>query len=695
MDSLNLLQFRTALLREIGTKNLAELRMDRSSSDGQGMQGAAGEWGLNLSAMNTSIVPGDDFYNYISGTWLATTDIPSDETSWSSFSMLGKKVEEQVHGLLTSAPPDSPIGTMYASFMDEATVDALGASPLKPAFEKVQAIEDAAGFAEYVGATNFGFGSSPFSLYIDADSKNPNWNVVHLDQSGLGLPSRDYYLQAEFAGLKAAYGELIVKTLDLAGWPDAQAAGASVLSLEERIANASWARTRLRDAEKTYNKMQPKDLPTLAPGFEWGAFMRGAGGIPEDATLIASAYGAGGDGIVGIARVLGDADLSALKAWAAWHVARGASNYLSKPFVDLRFDFYGRRLAGQEEPSPRWKRAVSATNSFVGDLVGKEFVSKYFPDSAKQRMDELTALLKRAFAARIKKVAWMTDETKGKALEKLRSFTFRVGGPKKYKTFEGLELKADDLFGNVARSIAWEWRFDLKKLGKTVDKDYWGMGPQVVNAFFDPTQNTCTFLAAILQPPFFSADADMAVNFGGIGAVIGHEMTHGFDDQGRRYDAEGKLHDWWTEKDAEEFDQRAKAYGEQFSKFTHGLPDGLRIKPELTMGENIADLGGLTIAYDAYHLWLKDHDYTPEEPFLMPNSDGLEGDRRFFASWDQVWRAKYKTGALQMRLLTDPHSPGPARGIIPVQNTDAWYAAYDVTEGQTLYLDAGERVHIW
>eukprot|EP00429_Kryptoperidinium_foliaceum_P009194 CAMPEP_0176026818 /NCGR_PEP_ID=MMETSP0120_2-20121206/13143_1 /TAXON_ID=160619 /ORGANISM="Kryptoperidinium foliaceum, Strain CCMP 1326" /LENGTH=726 /DNA_ID=CAMNT_0017360019 /DNA_START=89 /DNA_END=2269 /DNA_ORIENTATION=+ len=693
----SLLQYQRRLMLEVSAKAQAEVRLNQFSGDALG-EFVLGDWGLNLSAMNTSVPPGDDFYDYVNGVWLKTTEIPSDETSWSSFALLGKQVETQVHGILKSAPLDTLPGLLYHSFMDESTVNALGAQPLKPDLDKIMDIRDAAGFAEYVGTTNFGLGSSPFSLYIDADPKRPDFNVAHLGQSGLGLPSRDYYLQTKFDDLKQAYGETIGKMLDLAGWPDASAAALAVLKLEERIANVSWPKSRLRDPNLSYNKMTPGDLPTKAPGFAWEAYMRSAGDIPSNTTLIVSAYSEGGeDGVVGIARVLNETALSDLRSWAAWHLVRGAAGYLSEPFADAKFDFYNKRLAGQVEQSARWKRAVSVANSFIGDAVGEEFVRLYFPDVAKRRMDELTELLRKAFAARIQKVSWMTDGTKSKALDKLHSFRFEVGRPKKFRSYDGLKFTEADLFGNLARAIEWDWRFDLQKLGQKVDDDYWGMPPQVVNAFFDPTKNKCVFLAAILQPPFFSADGDMSVNFGGIGAVIGHEMTHGFDDQGRQYDAEGKLNDWWTQRDAEEFNRRAKAYGEQFANFTRSLPPGAHIKPELTMGENIADLGGLTIAYDAYHLWLEKagSSYAPEAPLLMPNDDGLEGDRRYFAGWGQVWRAKYTDGALQMRLLSDPHSPGPARGIVPVQNSDAWYAAYHVGEDQAMFLDASQRVQIW
>jgi len=656
-----------------------------------------GPWGLDLSGMNRSATPGDSWYDYVNGKWLKRTKIPSDRSSFGMFTALYEESIFQVWGLLQDAPPDSLMNLVYTSFMDEAKLTELGASPIQSDLDRIASIADAADFARYAGETNFGMGSSPFGYWIGADDKNPDINVGQISQSGLGLPSRDYYLEDSFAMYRGPYVAHIARMLGMVNWPDPEFAAQRVLDFETSLAGAQWPKAALRDPIANYNPMTPADLPNKAPGFEWAAFFQGLGDIPEDSKVIVMAFREGSDdGIVGLAKLIGNTDLGVLKDWAAWHLVSGSSSYLSPEFYAEHFDFYGKELSGMVEPSPRWKRAVSAANGFIQDLVGKAFVQKYYPEKAKTAMLELTGALKTAFARRIMNLDWMSNETKGRALDKLDSFTFEIGEPQKFLEYEGLTFAASDLFGNAVRSIEWRWNRDLKQLGQPVDDSYWeGMGPQQVNAFFDPSRNRCVFLAGILQPPFFNADADMSVNFGGIGAVIGHEMTHGFDDSGRNYDKDGRLDNWWTPEDAEEFENRSRAYGEQFAQWTAGLPPGMHENPELTMGENIADLGGVTIALDAYHMWAENNNYEPQAPLLERNDDGLEGDRRFFAAFAQVWRSKYTEDALKQRLTSDPHSVSFIRATIPLQNTDLWYSAYEVTEGQTLYLDPSARVQIW
>lgn len=455
------------------------------------------------------------------------------------------------------------------------------------------------------------------------------------------------------------------------------------MALEEKLANASWSDAARRDSIKNYNAMADvADLQSRAPGFDWVAFLKEAGNLPGSSKIVVGALG----GVVGIAKILGETDITLLRSHMAFHSISQVAPYLSERFVNASFRF-SKAMSGQKTLSPRWKRGVSALNGHMGEAVGREFVHKYFPASAKKTVEGLTLELKKAFKVRLQNVAWMTNVTKQKALDKLASFSIQVGYPKKFRDYTNLTVDATDLYGNILRSKAFEWEWDLGKLGKPVDKDEWAMNPQTVNAYNMPIFNQVVFPAAILQPPFFDAAADMAINFGGIGGVIGHEMTHGFDDEGHLYDAKGQLADWWTPADSKEFKLRADAYGQQFAKFDLGIPNAT-INPNLTLGEDLADLGGLTLALDAYTASL-----TGKDP-LYPAAHE-EGIRRVFLGWAQVWREKKRTDALLQQLTSDPHPPAVARVNVPMSNIAAWYQVFDVQEGQKGFLPEAERAVIW
>jgi len=636
--------------------------------------------GFDETGQDLSVKPGDDFFAFANGKYIADLKLPDDEASWGSFDMLQRQSLERVRGLLEEdMETGNKMGRFYASYMNKSLVDTLDASPIRATLAKVAAMRNAADYAALSGSGAGNFLPSPFGVSIGSDPKDINSYSVSVDQGGLGLP-RDYYLKASFAEKKAAYKKYAADLLEMVGWPEHQKASDQILELEEALAKVSWSNTELRDPVKTYNPMADvADLQSRAPGFDWSTFLQKAGDLPRKSKLVVGALG----GVVGIAKILGDTDISVLRSHAAFHFVSQVASILSDRFVSAAFHF-SKALSGQKTLSPRWKRGVRSLNAHMGQAVGKQFTDKFFPASAKLQVVELTQQLKAAFKVRLSNVNWMTDATKQKALDKLASFSIEVGYPKKIHDYTSLRVDANDLYGNIERSIAFGWELDLGKLGKPVDRDEWVMTPQTVNAYNMPSFNQVVFPAAILQPPFFDPKADMAVNYGGIGAVIGHEMTHAFDDQGRHYNAEGKLEDWWTKADDKAFKSRAEAYANQFAKFDLGVP-GAHIKPDLTEGEDIADLGGLTLALDAYVASCKGK-------MLSPPRSGI---RNVFLGWAQVWREKTRPDALLNQLVSDPHPPPQARVDIPMKNIAAWYEAFDVQEGEKHYLPENERVVIW
>jgi len=648
-----------------------------------------GPWGFDFSGEDLAVKPGNNFFDYANGAAVKAMVIPPDRTNFGAFIELADLSEKRVHGILDEAAakavgqPADPVGkagAMYKAFMDEAKVEQLGVSPLHADLAAIEAVKTPADFAVLQGHAQSGFQGSLFAMDIEPDAKDPTKYAISLGQAGLGMPDRDYYLSAQFASKKAKYPAYVTQMLGLAGWPDAAAAAARVVAFEEKIAAASWARAEERDPDKMYHPETLAELERGAPGFDWVAFFKSAGLGSPDRVVVGT-----DTAVVKIAALVGATPIATLKDWAAFHLAANAAPDLSKAFVTAAFEFNNHLLQGQPEQRPRWKRAVAAVDAALGEAVGEAYVAKYYPPEAQAKMVQLTHDLRDAFRVRLEHNTWMSSQTKQKALEKLAAFDFQIGYPKKWRDYSSLHVSTGDLYGDVEHSTAFEWNFWLGRYGHPVDKDLWDMTPQTVNAYNNPVFNEVVFPAAILQPPFFNNAADPAINYGAIGGVIGHEMTHGFDDEGRKFDAHGRLHDWWTEEDSKRFDALGKRYGAEFAAMD--ILPGAHINPELTMGENIADLGGLTLALEAYHAYL----HGKPAPVL----NGTTGDQRVFLGWAQVWRAKVRPDAARQRLVIDPHSPPMARVNGPTENLDAWYSAFDVKPGETHYLAPKDRVVIW
>nr|WP_295234591.1 M13-type metalloendopeptidase [uncultured Brevundimonas sp.] len=663
---------------------------DASAQHSHGMAGAAhspfGAWGFDLAGRNTSVKPGDDFNEYANGTYLRTTEIPADKSRFGPFDVLYENAQSQLKSIIetSAANPANEnarkVGALYASFMDEAKIEQLGATPLAADLAAVKAVTDHAGMARLMGESHSGFGGSLFGIDVFEDLKNPNLNSAYLGQGSLGLPDRDYYLKPDFAAQREAYLAYLTTTLTAIGWADPAKTAADILAFETKVADKQWTTVERRQIDKLYNPAKASDLATLAPGFDWAGFLAGAQ-VSDVDTLVLMENTA----IPAIAQVFADTPIETLKAWQAFNVVDQASPYLSKAFVDARFDFRGKTLRGQPENRPRWNRGVALVDGQLGEVLAQEYVRLHFPASSKAQMEALVGNIRDAMTERLKTLEWMSEPTREQALYKMSKFGVKIGYPDKWRSYDGLELKADDLYGNVERSSAFEWAYKRGKIGKPVDPLEWGMTPQTVNAYYNPPRNEIVFPAAILQAPFFDPNADPAVNYGGIGAVIGHEITHGFDDQGRKSDGDGVLRDWWTPEDAARFEARAKVLGDIYDKL-EPIP-GVHVNGDLTMGENIADLGGLLLALDAYHKSLNG------QP--APVIDGLTGDQRVFLGWAQVWREKSREAALKEQLTTDPHSPGPVRAATSPRNIDAWYAAFGVSPDQKEYIAPEARARIW
>ena len=646
-----------------------------------------GDWGFDTSARDTSVSPGDDFYRYAEGKAVDAMQIPSDRSRYGSFDKLRELSEARSRAVIEKAAADphpsgveAKIGAFYAAFMDEGRVDKLGTAPLQRELAAIRRAKTRAAIATLMGGSNRNFGATIFAAYIATDAKASTRYVAHLTQAGIGLPDRDYYLKDSFAPQKAKYQAYVADTLRRIGWADPEAKAKAILAMENEIAQVSWSKAEQRDDTKTYNPMSPADLEKAAPGFPWRAFLQAAnlGGVNRVIVDENTAFPR-------IAAVFAKTPTATLKAWLAFNLADNASPYLSKPFSVANFEFHAKVLSGTPEQRPRWKRGVELVGNQMGEAVGKLYVETYFTAEAKAKMDSLVSELRGQMQLRIQKLDWMTDATKTQALAKLAKFRVKIGYPIRWRDYSTLTVSRTDLYGDVERAASFDWSRRINRLNDPVDKDEWDMTPQTVNAYYSQTGNEIVFPAAILQPPFFDPNGDMAVNYGAIGGVIGHEMTHGFDDEGRQSDGDGQLRDWWTAEDTAKFDAQAKNYGAQYSAF-EALP-GAHVNGDLTMGENIADLGGLLLGLDAYHASLKG------QP--APVIDGLTGDQRVFLGWAQVWRAKYRDDALRRQLVSDPHSPPVARVDIPMRNIDAWYAAFGVKPGDKLYLPPEKRVRIW
>ena len=636
-----------------------------------------GTWGVDLSGMDRKVNPGDDFDKYVNGTWDAKTQIPADQGSAGVGYDVFNLSQEQIRALIEHAPTTTQLGAMYQSFMNEAAVEKVDAAPLLADLKTVAAITDREAFTKFMGQTNGRFGFTVVGPGVAPDPAKPDMNVLFLGQAGLGLPDRDYYLTDTFKPQLDAYRAYIERTFTLVNYPEPAKMADAVVAFETAIAKVSWPVADRRDIDKINNPMAIAELQTYAPGVNWDAYLTASGITSKEHVIVAEKTA-----IKDIAALYAQTPLETLKAWQAFHVADQGAPYLSKKFVDSRFQFT-KTLSGVTTLRERWKRGATLIDTTLGELLGRTYVETYFPASSKAMMTELVTNLKTAMAARIQKNAWMAPETKKAALEKLTKMDVSVGYPDKWRDYSKLKVDVNDLYGNVERSSQFEWDYQLSDLNKPVDHKKWGMTPQTVNAYNGGLENRIVFPAGILQAPFFDPKADAAVNYGAIGAIIGHEISHGFDDQGRKIDATGAVRDWWTKSDADRFDSQAKKFGGQYNTYEMA---GMHINGDLTMGENIADLAGVLIALDAYHDSLKGK--------KAPVIDGLSGDQRFFLAFAQAWREKERDDAVKSQMASDPHSPAKFRVIGPLRNVDAWYDAFDVTGGK-FFLKPADRVRIW
>ncbi len=656
--------------------------------------------GIDLSYVDSSVRPQDDLFGHVNGRWLDEYEIPADRATDGAFRTLADRAEEQVRDIITeAAAKNAPVGTdeqrssgstdaarigdLYASFMDTDTVARVGVAPLLAELATIAEAPDRETLAVVLGRlqrTGIGGGTG---VYVDTDSKDSTRYLLHMSQSGLGLPDESYYREASHAEILAAYPGHIARMLTLVygEGPHAQTAE-RIVALETKLAAAHWDVVKRRDADLTYNLRAFTELATEAPGFDWSGWVGALGAAPDEVVVRQPDY------LTAFAALWASEPLEDWKQWLSWRVISSRASLLTDDLIAENFAFYGKTLSGTEAIRDRWKRGVGLVESLMGDAVGKLYVERHFPPEAKSRMDELVANLRKAYRVSITNLPWMTPETRERALEKLDKFTPKIGYPARWRDYSALTIDRADLYGNYQRGYALEYDRDLAKLGGPVDHDEWFMTPQTVNAYYNPGMNEIVFPAAILQPPFFDADADDAANYGGIGAVIGHEIGHGFDDQGAKYDGDGNLVNWWTDADRTEFGHRTAALIEQYESFTpRNLDSSHHVNGAFTVGENIGDLGGLSIALLAYELSLNGKE--------APVIDGLTGVQRVLFGWAQVWRTKSRDAEAIRRLATDPHSPPEFRCNGVIRNLDAFYEAFEVDDDDALYLEPAQRVRIW
>ena len=651
--------------------------------------------GIDLSYVDAQARPQDDLFSHVNGRWLAEYEIPADRATDGAFRSLYDRAEEQIRDLITEAAAaggapgtdQQRIGDLYASFMDEDTVERIGLRPLLDELATVDAAETPDALAAVLGGLQHAGVGGGTAAYIDTDSKDSTRYLLHLTQSGLGLPDESYYREQQHAEILAAYPRHIAAMFALVygGTADDHAdTTARVVALETKLAAAHWDVVKRRDADLTYNLRTFSDLPAEAPGFDWAGWVTAMGTTPE---AVADVIVRQPDYLTAFAAAWSGDDLEDWKRWARWRLIHARAFLLTDGLVAEDFAFYGRTLSGTEAIRDRWKRGVSVVENLMGDAVGKLYVERHFPPDAKARIDELVANLREAYRVSINQLDWMTPETRQRALAKLDKFTPKIGYPAKWRDYSTLVIDRGDLYGNYRRGYIVNSDRELAKLGGPVDRDEWFMTPQTVNAYYNPGMNEIVFPAAILQPPFFDAEADDAANYGGIGAVIGHEIGHGFDDQGSKYDGDGNLVDWWTDADRLEFGQRTKALIDQYEQYVPKGLEGHHVNGAFTVGENIGDLGGLSIALLAYELSLKGEQ--------APVIDGLTGVQRVFFGWAQVWRTKSREAEAIRRLAVDPHSPPEFRCNGVIRNIDSFYEAFEVSDDDALYLDPQRRVRIW
>ncbi len=647
-----------------------------------------GRWGFDAYGVDRRVNPGDSFFDFANGAWDARTVIPADKARYGTFDALTDKTQARLRAIVeeaakSGASPDTDvgkIGALYNAFMDEQRIEQLDLAPIAGDLAEILNARSKTDIAVLMGRSKNGFGAGLFNIAVDEDEKDPTRNTLHASQGGLGLPDRDYYLRDAFRDKKTKYRDYVARLLGMVGWAQPQQRADDVVAFETRVAEASWSRAESRDRDKTYNPLTLAELDALAPGFAWSAWLAAAdaGGAHSIIVRQKTAFPK-------LAKIFDETSLETLQAWQAFRVVDQAAPYLSARFVTARFEFRGKALVGQAQEQPRWRRATQLIGSSLGEVVGREYVARHFPADSKAKMEELVDQLKRALRSRIENLSWMTPETKARALEKLALFGVKIGYPDKWRDYTTLKIDPADLVGNVRRATAFRWAYAVAKLDKPVDRAEWSTTPQVVNAYYQPTRNEIVFPAGILQPPFFDPNADMAINYGGIGGVIGHEMTHAFDDQGRKSDGHGVLTDWWQPADAAKFKAEAAKYGAQYDAYA--VAPGVNVKGAQTMGENIADLGGVLLALDAYRASLNG---AP-----APVLDGYTGDQRVFLGWAQVWRTKSRPDALKQQITSDSHSPARFRVDGPLRNVDAWYDAFGVKPGDKLYLKPEDRVRIW
>ena len=650
-----------------------------------------GRWGVDLDGMDKSIKPGDDFFKFVNGKWVAVTQIPADRTRFGAFDMLRDLSEVRVRAIvdrwaadkkLKPGSDEAKVAMLYRTWLDEAAAEKLDAKPIQPHLDAVKKAETHADVARLMGRSNGAFGRSFFGASVSDDAKNPEKYTLYLSQSGIGMPDREFYLRDNFKAQKERYQQYVADMLRHAGWSDPEKHAADIVAMETKIAEAHWTRSESRNRDKTYNPMTVAELEKNAPGFPWSVYFKEANLEKAERAVVRQ-----NTALPKIAQIFAGTPVETLKAWQAFHLTDDAAPLLSKRFADTQWEFRAKYLSGAQEQRPRWKRAVGAAEGAMGEAIGRTYVAEYFPPESKAKMEKLVADLRTAMRARIEKLEWMGPETKTRALEKLAKFGVKIGYPKKWQDYSKLEIREGDLVGNAERAAKFDWADSVSRIGRKVDDEEWGMTPQTVNAYYASTKNEIVFPAAILQPPFFDPNADPAVNYGAIGGVIGHEITHGFDDQGRKSDGEGVLRDWWATEDAAKFEVQATKLGAQYEGFELPQLPGMHITARMTMGENIADLGGILMGLDAYRVSLGG------KP--APVLDGFTGDQRVFLGWGQVWRTLMRDDALRQYIMTDSHSPGMVRAFAPLRNVDAWYEAFGVKEGDKNYVKPEDRVRIW
>ena len=646
--------------------------------------------GIDLASIDTSVAPQQDFFRYVNGKWVDNAQIPADKARWGSFDELAENAENDLRAMIQSlAAAEQPSGSdeqkiadLYKSFLDEALVEQLGLTPVKPYLARIDQLKSHADLATLWGEWQaYGIGV-PVELYVDQDEKKSDQYITGAYQSGLGLPDREYYLKTDAQSLEllGKYQNYITTLLTNAGIKEPADAAAKILAVEKKIAAIHWTRVQNRDRNATYNKMTLAELDKLAPGVQWQDFFTAAQLGNIDAVVVNQpTY------VTEFAKLQKEIPLAQWKQYLTFHVLNNDAGNLSKAFADAQFEFYGKTLSGIQEQRPREKRAAKLADAKLGFLVGKKYVEQHFKGEAKARMDQMIENLRKAYSQSINELTWMSPETKRQAQIKLAKFNTKIGFPDKWRDYECVKINAKELIANLRRIDACEHERQIGRLGKPVDRTEWAMTPQTVNAYYNPSMNEIVFPAAILQPPFFNVMADDAVNYGGIGAVIGHEFTHGFDDQGRHSDGDGNLREWWTEQDAEQFKSRAQLMVDQYNAFNP--IDDLYLQGALGLGENIADLGGVTLAYKAYKNSLAGKN--------GPVIDGFTAEQRFFMGWAQVWRIKYRDEALRRQVINGPHSPGMYRVLGPLSNMPEFYEVFGVKEGDGMYRDEKVRVKIW